>query len=214
MKVMSMRSVLRLREVWFAAFLALSPTASTLPTMSLLAIAQTTPPSQIPLDDSATPDQIRTLLQSSDPREQAWGGWLASRKDPSEMVPVLLQVVVQHVSTTGLDAAMDTALDALIQMKARMSPELLLELGRKRSAAALRLLAMLGPDADPVLLKIAKEGPGQWQSGSWLAAANLLTQHRTSGFAALLLPRLTTTGILIVGDSRFSGSGYRRGSFK
>jgi hypothetical protein len=191
-----MRSVLRLHLVSIAALLALSP----------LAIAQTTPQSQIPLDDSATPAQVRTLLQSSNPREQAWGGWLAARKDPSEMVPTLLKVVVQQLSTTGMDtdAAMDTPLDALIQFKARLSPELLLEIGRKRSAAALTLLAMLGSDADPVLLKVVKEGPGQWQSGPWLAAANLLTRHRTPGFAALLLSRLSTTGILIVGSATAS----------
>ena len=89
--------MLQLRVVLIAAFFALSP----------IAIAQTIPSSQIPLDGSATPDQIRTLLRSSDPREQAWGGWLAARKDPSEVVPALLQVVVQHRSTNGLDAAMD-----------------------------------------------------------------------------------------------------------
>ena len=64
--------------------------------MPVLAVAQTATHPEIPLDDSATPAQIRTLLQSSDMREQAWGGWLASSKNLPDMIPLLERVVTTH----------------------------------------------------------------------------------------------------------------------
>jgi len=136
-------------------------------------------------ESTATPGQIRTLLESSALRDQAWGGWLAGRTKLPEMVPLLERVVTQRFEdkTDASNAALDTALDALIQTDARMSPEWLLTVFARRPAQALVLLSRLGPAANSVLLRIAEDG----RSIAWFAASNLLIAQRAPGLGAMLL---------------------------
>ena len=159
------------------------------------------------LVDSLTPDsivtqtQIRSLLESSDPRDQAWGGWFAGRAKLPEMIPLLEQIVTQRLPNANDQAnyaALGTVLDALIQSDAHVSPDLLLSVYRAgRPSEALILLARQGKAADAVLLKIAEVD----NAAEWFLAANLLWEHRTAGFQALLLHKAPITVSITVFDS-------------
>jgi hypothetical protein len=166
--------------------------------------AQTPSVSQIPLNDSATPEQVRILLQSSDTREQIWGAALAMRKKMTDANPLVEKLVSQNLTgPSSSNRTLDTALDALISNDARLAPDLLESIYAKRPGAALALLAKIGPAADPVLLKIVGNSPPATASsdwGAWCAAANLLTQHHALGFLPKLFSLLTTDGFLVPGS--------------
>ncbi len=146
--------------------------------------------SKIPADLEST----RVLLQSSDPREQAWGAWVAQRDRRAELASSLQAVVARHVTGQGRadQAALDAGLDALIQLGGGVDPAWALSLYERRPAAAVVLLSLDGRQADAALIALARPHVGL----TWFAAANLLLSHRVPGAAALFLTGLRLTGTI------------------
>ena len=86
--------------------------------------------------------KVVQLLQSADPREQAWGAWYAGRDMQPELVPYLEQVVLHRLGSESVadSAALDIALDALIQLRTPVPSDLLVAVHARRPAQALALL--------------------------------------------------------------------------
>jgi hypothetical protein len=134
-------------------------------------------------------------------RELAWGAWNAGRDHDVAATAWLVQIVDARIDDTPWSAPVDFALDALIQLDARLEPELLGRIAKERPVEALVLLAR-EPDgrADGVLLEVLERERGY----RWLAAANLLLRRSPAGFAARLLADLRIHVTLIVTDDEDS----------
>jgi hypothetical protein len=91
---------------------------------------------------------IAAMLRSGDPREQAWGAWYASRDHMRAFLPALQDLAVQRIDgiSQAEAAAVDIALDALIQMRAQPSPEIIGEVYRGRPEHALILASQITHD--------------------------------------------------------------------
>lgn len=134
---------------------------------------------------------VLALLQSSNPREQAWGAWIAGRDVMRDMIPPLQKLIASRLGTTTFPDmyVMDIALDALIQLRATVPPEAAMWVYDRRQPQALILLSMAGPAGDGALLRIAASEQGL----PWYVAANVLLSRKTSGLGALLLDGLQIT---------------------
>jgi hypothetical protein len=181
---------------------------------------------QPPAGIQSVPDheRILSLLQSSDPKDQAWGAWFAGQSKFREGIPLLEKVVKQHVNGKGWDITdfsrhnedrntdappMDAALDALIQLDAKVSPDLISAIYKKRYVQAFVLLSKLDHEGDSFLLDLASRERGR----AWYAAANLLLAHRAPGTASLLLHNLEIWAAIVVFDkvSDIRGTGFGEG---
>src|SRR5687768_9346217 len=113
-----------LSPAWLAMFVMLNPPA---------AIAQARPTNLASPTDNHRADVI-ARLRSADPREQAWGAWLSGRDVMPETIPLLQRVVHARAASVGLadTAALDIALDALIQLQAKVPPDLALAVYEQR----------------------------------------------------------------------------------
>ena len=149
------------------------------------------------------------MLQSPNPRQQAWGAFLSARHVLPETIPWLEQVVSRRIMSVAVEdaAAADLALDALVQMNAAVSPDLLLVVHDRRPAQALALLANHRGDADGALLTLM----GRETSLSWYTAANLALGRRLTRAAAVLLNGLTITAPLVVSEDGNVGLGAGSG---
>ena len=119
------------------------------------------------------PSKVRLLLQSSDSREQAWGAWLAGQGQIREAIPALQQIVTMRlIGSNWMEDGLplDAALDALIQLQAKIPPSLISAVYQKRAAQALVLLSMHDHDGDSLLLELAAREKGL----KWFCVANLL----------------------------------------
>jgi hypothetical protein len=145
------------------------------------------------VSDSVT---IRSLLQSSNPQQEAWGAWHAGQKGMKDAIPLLLQVIEKRVQGKGSIAKipLNSALDALIRLEAKVPMGLLPEIYKTHPTQALILLSRLGPERNPFLLDLAVQAKGL----SWFAAANLLLANRSPGFAYNLLKRQAIPAVLNV----------------
>jgi hypothetical protein len=168
-----------------------------------LFLAQVVAYPQVPSSSiEALPDagHIKTLLKSADSKDQAWGAWFANQGQDRDVIPLLQQVVAQHVDgkdwlTDGLP--MDAALDALIQLDAKVSPGFVTSIYQKRKAPAFILLSKLEHEGDSILLDLASKEKGI----KWFAAANLLQAHRTPGTACMLLRNIEIMAEVTVSDN-------------
>jgi len=183
--------------------------------MALLGIAnatgqtRNTPGFSRPVDPHAA---IVMLLQSTDPREQAWGAWYAGRDYLPQFTPLVQQVIAQHVSGTSLNeiAAVDVALDALIQMKQGLASSALASVAERRPEQALILAGFAARDdleVDPFLFNVLRAN----DYDQWFATANLLLQRRTSGLASSIIGSLHLAVHVYVTSGDDSGTG-RSGS--
>jgi hypothetical protein len=160
-----------------------------------------------PLEPNAA---ILKLLQSTDPREQAWGAWYIGRDQITQLAPLLTLVVLQHVAGVSVNerAAADVALDALIQMRQSVPPSALRQVAEHRPAQALILAAFATSDdveIDEFLFDVLRGN----DYNRWFAAANVLLQRRTFGLAGAIIGNLRLTVHVTVSneDSHGSGSG-------
>jgi hypothetical protein len=163
------------------------------------AVAAQSPQQKISYDKLFEPGAIQAQLESPDSREQAWGAWLASQGKVQEAVPLLWQVVENNVAVLDKQTdefTLDAALDALIQLQAKLPPALILKIYEKRKAQALVLLSKLGTEGDPLLLDLGARANGPEQ----LALANMLLERRTPGTAALFLKSLKIEACLYIVD--------------
>jgi hypothetical protein len=154
---------------------------------------------------------VAKLLQSNDPREQAWGAWYAGRDVMPQLVPLLERVALQHAGGGFTDsaAATDAAIDSLVQLHAKVPEASMRAIYEHRKAAALILASHNVEAAAPCLLDVATTG----ETEQWFAAANLLLNVSAKGFATILLRSLSITAQVTISDDgrRGMGSGSAAG---
>jgi hypothetical protein len=133
-------------------------------------------------------DQLHAFLTSPDPGDWAWGSWLVGRDGRQDMTPLLEQIVRLSAALPGWEAgaALDAALDALIQLGATPSAELSMAVYPRRIDQLLILLSRVDAGAEEELLSILSREVGP----RWFAAANILLARRTPGMPAVLRERL------------------------
>jgi hypothetical protein len=108
----------------------------------MLVASQRTSPS------GALPDaDVERLLASTDPREQAWGAWIAGTEDRVEMIPALQDILrrTPEPATRFEEAARDAALDALVQLPSEPPAALLVPgTGTRGAPVAWRVCCWIG----------------------------------------------------------------------
>lgn len=150
------------------------------------------------------------MLASPDAKTQAWGAWYAGRDVITDLIPGLIFVASQHASpgTLAQHAARDAALDALIQLRAKVPADLVARLIDDRPVHAV-ILASRIEDSGDTLLEFARASSNNRKH--WFAAANLLLARRQPGFARLLVDALALEIDVSVSDDGLAGGGYGSG---
>ena len=173
------------------------------------AIGQTREAPGFSLPANAHAAMIR-LLQSTDPREQAWGAWYTGRDHLPQFTTLLQQVIAQHVLGASLNeiAAVDAALDALIQMKQGLPSSVLASVSERRPEQALILAGFAARDdrdVDPFLFEMLRTNDYY----RWFAAANLLLERRTYGLANSIIGSLRlSVHVSVTSGDGSSGTGF------
>ncbi len=127
-----------------------------------------------------------------------------------EVIPLLQQLVEKRLQGTDQISegnVLDAALDALIQLEAKVPCQLIDAIYQKRTAQALILLSKIGRDGDSLLLNLAVRERGM----KWFTAANLLLANRTDGFAFLLLKDLSIVARITVSEDGSKSGGIGGG---
>lgn len=147
---------------------------------------------------------IGALLKSRDARQQAWGAWYAGTGQLRQFAPLLQDVVREHMhALISPNAALDVALDALIQLKSPLDAEVLTELYAVRPAQAL-IAASFSEDRPDFLRDIVRTGTGH----DWFAAANLLLARNARTLVPdLLAPLRLKVRVYLVDDGHMMGGG-------
>jgi hypothetical protein len=166
---------------------------------------RTTPGFAPPADDETI---VRQLLQSTDPRAQAWGAWYAGRDHRQQFVPLIQAVVAQHAFGPTLydNAAREIALDALIQLRATLPPEQLAPVYERYPAQALILASLAGRDNEDTASFLLDVLNGKTYD-DWFAAANILLNWRTARLASTIIRTLRVTAHVYItrGDQSATG---------
>lgn len=138
----------------------------------------------------------RELLASTDPKEQAWGAWMAGRLLMTDVTPQIERVIRAGLASQYLEgwARVSVGLDALIEIGAKPDPSLLTATRGTAPVQSLILLSRMDAAAAHVLLAIMADSMGY----PWFAAANLLKQRRAAGFAASLLKEVELVAEVVV----------------
>ena len=157
-----------------------------------------------------TPDEVRALLESPVPKDQAWGAWHAAQGKMRQLEPQLRKNLEAHLNTISFqdEIVLDTTLDAFIQFGEDALPiDLVQAIYARRHAQGLILLSEAGrPQAAvdhfmrTILEKHSETAAGQ-QGFEWFAAADLLLSHRATGLVASVLRDLRITGDVVICDS-------------
>lgn len=166
--------------------------------------AETTTPAPTPQAqlDNVRAEAVR-LLASQSNRERAWGAYFAGRNGLDELTPELVKTLSDPALGVGEEENLvrRAALDALIQLGAKVSPETLRALPREFADEELILLAVEPGENAPALLDKFAGLAGEGRAGTyWLAVGNLLAGVKAHGFAALLLKGLTVEADIAVLD--------------
>ncbi len=180
---------------------------------------QTDPAAIVQSQENQSAGLAATWLSSGDARTRAWGAYLALRDRRRELLPQLIGLAEAYAVKSGpLSSternehdAMLGALDAVIQMDGKISPDEAAKLYPEFPVQALIFLSRGGPAASSFLLNIFREENSH--TLAWLAAGDLLALRpdpnlRAAGFAAAVLGGLTVDAEVRVVDE---GSGPRRG---
>jgi hypothetical protein len=144
-------------------------------------------------------------LNSNNPRELAWGAWVAKQDRAASLIPLLIEKVDAYRPGSERDRhdAMLSVLDALIEMRAPVAPVEARKLFPEFAAQSLILLVRSKDDATAELLDVFRTAQANWD---WLAAGNVLAEKRTPGFAALLLAKFTQHLTIDVTDPNSGGN--------
>jgi hypothetical protein len=159
-----------------------------------------------------------TWLHSEDPRQVAWGAWVARRDHQTALIPLLIEKVEEYqpveeflpdtVERNRHDALL-VVLDALIGLGAALPVKETRKLYPEFAAQSLILLLRSGDNAQSALLDIFQSAKANWD---WLAAGNVLVKKRPPGFAYVLLSRITQHITVSVVDRGVGGGGASGGS--
>lgn len=151
----------------------------------------------------AQPD-IASLLRSRDPRLEAWGAWYAGAGGLRQLGPLIQDVVRAQVGRpVAMNATLDIALDAIIQLRVPLDPDLLADVYAVRPAQAL-IAASFAEDPDDLLDLVLRSSKGP----EWFAAANLLLDRNPQRLAAHALSGLRLRLTIFVVDA---GTGVASG---
>ena len=150
-------------------------------------------------------------LNSADARTRAWGAYVVLRDWHTELIPDLESMLRAHRAVEQAGAPVDAeehfvmlgVLDALIEFGAEVPASEARRIYDEFPAQSLILLARSQEDAMPALLDIF--GSKRHRPPAWLAAGNVLFQHRAAGFASLVVENLTVHALAIVADSNSGG---------
>jgi hypothetical protein len=146
---------------------------------------------------------------SPDERQLAWSAWIAGHDRIEAAQPMLERIVAERIDSEASSPPVDYALDALIQLEARLTPDLLARIVERRPVEGLILLSVVDDGTvDGVLLDTL----GRERGYEWFAAANLLAERRPAGYAAQLLSGLRIRARITISDSGSFGSGSGSGS--
>jgi hypothetical protein len=179
-----------------------------------LAAAQRAP-LPLPASGAGVVREVSRRLRSTDPADLAWGGYLAAENRVHEAEGWLRRALLRTRSRTSEahDLAALALLDALIRIGATVpAHELGPYLRGDTIEAVIILLARSPRAAGPILLAFLREADRA--TPAWLAAGNVLAQHPTAGFAAIVLEQLQLDVDIMVedptaprGEFPFSGRG-------
>jgi hypothetical protein len=140
---------------------------------------------------------------SADERQLAWSAWMAGHDRIDAAQPMLEQIVAERIDASPFSPPVDYALDALIQLEARLTPDLLARIVEQRPVEGLILLSSIDDGTvDGILLAAL----GRQRGHEWFAAANLLSVRRPAGYAAQLLSGLRIGARITISDSGWAGS--------
>jgi len=162
--------------------------------------------------------QVRTLLESSDIKDQSWGALMAAQSKMRDLEPQIRKNLEAHLQQRAWQEQLvvDTALDAYIQCGIDSLPLDLLQSLYSRSPSQVLILLSRperpkDPAVDAFMLKVLnQEGrPGI----EWFVAADFLLSHGTPGFLASSLRGLKIRGTVLVCDAgkecmRNHGAGF------
>jgi hypothetical protein len=176
-------------------------------TVTATATAQT-PTHTLDLQTMFECGKVRSLLESSDSKEQAWGAWLAGQSQYCEdTIPLLQQIIKKRLTGTDWRTdgfSLDAALDALIQLDyAKIPTDLISLIYEKSPVQALVLISKLDRGGDAFLLDLAANEKGN----NWFAAANMLLKRRTAGTASLLLNNLEIEAVIVISEDGLTSEG-------
>jgi hypothetical protein len=149
--------------------------------------------------------EIRRLLQSLPPADQAWGAWLAGHAQASELAPMLRTLALAlGTSQDSRDQRITSAvLDALIKLPGAQPTDWARAVFDHWPAQSLILLSRGDEDTIAPLLDLLDSQQGV----RWLAAANLLLPRRPPGLASVLLSNIEIQADLEIRSSDgWSGS--------
>lgn len=173
-----------------------------------VAWAQTAVLPEIGPANSKSATIVREFLQSPDTKTQAWGAWYAGRDAMTFFVPDLIAVASRHVNggTLAERAARDIALDALIQLRARVPADFVARLLLEDEPTSALILAARIEGAHDALLDFVRARPEGGEE--WFAAANLLLSRNQAGFARVLVDKLALDiNVYVSDDGGTSGVG-------
>jgi hypothetical protein len=155
----------------------------------------------VPISPSwATFESVEARLRSDDSADVAWGAFLAAEYQLSSLAPR----IVERLNATSSEAdphrrhhLTAALLDSLIQLDARVRPDLLLPYYSDWPIQTLVLLGSAGEGRDSALIALLGGATGE----RWYAIANLLLETKPPGFAARILRDLAFTLSVTVSES-------------
>jgi hypothetical protein len=144
----------------------------------------------------------------TDVRVLAWSAWTAARDRDHSAQPMLERLVTERIDDDPWSVPVHFGLDALIQLRARLGPDLLSRIAERRPVEGLILLSYLEDGTgDSVLAATLRRQRGY----EWFAAANLLLRPKPPGFAASLLDGLRLQARITVSSTGTAGFGSGSG---
>ena len=116
------------------------------------------------------------LAQTSTPESIAWTAYFAVEADDQSRIPELEAEIplLLEPKTFAHGFALGSVADALVRLKARPRPDLLVLLFKRYPLQSLLLLQRFGPERNPLALRLLKTSRGS----AWFALADLLSRPR------------------------------------
>jgi len=147
-------------------------------------------------------ETVRHQLQSSDPREVAWGAFTAASYQLREVGSDLAALLDRPPSGGDQSAVISALLDAAVQTRALIPAETLDRYWERWPVQSVFAFRDATGGRDAVLLRRLSTSKGY----QWFAAANLAVTLKTPGFASQLLRQVTLRLIVeVVDPTRDSG---------
>jgi hypothetical protein len=143
-------------------------------------------------------DAVRRQLQSSDPREVAWGAFTAASYQLREVSSELAAALRRLPTGRDQSAVISALLDAVVQTRAPTPAETLDRYWERWPVQSVFALRDATGGRDAVLLRRLSTSKGY----AWFAAANLAVTLKTPGVASELLRQITLHLVVDAVDAR------------